>query len=97
MHGDEKSMNLLKNRAASDVRVTEDCYLKLRPLIRQHPRLLSGRANCRVCGSNHLQRRGQRISADGLVHPQYQCQGCGAWGAVKEATNTGRVTKEALE
>jgi hypothetical protein len=80
MHGDKASMDLLKERASSDVRITEECYLKLRPLIRQHPRLLAGRANCRVCQGTHLQSRGHLITSNGIEHARYQCRDCGAWG-----------------
>jgi len=84
MHHDGPSLDILRERVASDVRATEWLYLKERPLVRQHPRLLAGRANCANCGSGRLSSQGFRITRAGHRHQRFQCQDCGAWGFEKE-------------
>lgn len=78
MRGNTAAMDKIKARAASDVRATEELYLKLRPLIRMHPRLASG--TCKNCGGNHVSWQGKRMTAAGVTHRRFQCQECGAWG-----------------
>jgi uncharacterized protein YprB with RNaseH-like and TPR domain len=62
----------------ADVKILEEAYLRLRPLVRQHPRVC-GLPPCRSCGSNNLQRRGRAMTV--MAGPRYrvQCQDCGAW------------------
>jgi DNA polymerase elongation subunit (family B) len=80
MHGNAEAMDLIKTRCESDVKATEELYLKLRPLIRTHPRLTL--QLCRVCGGNNVTWKGSKITSAGVRHKQYQCQQCGAWGSV---------------
>lgn len=77
MHGDNGAMDLLKERAASDVIATEQLYYKLRPLIRTHPKLSQG--ECNKCGSNYMTSQGQRITATGRVRRRLKCESCGGW------------------
>lgn len=80
MRGNKEAMDLIKSRCESDVRATEELYLKLRPLVRTHPRLTLG--VCRNCGSNNVTRQGTKITSAGVKHQQIKCQNCGAWGSL---------------
>jgi uncharacterized protein YprB with RNaseH-like and TPR domain len=76
--GDPKSVKYIVDHCKADVLLLEEAYYRLRPLIRQHPRV-AGPDPCRTCGSRHLQRRGKVVTA--LLSPRYrvQCQDCGTW------------------
>lgn len=62
----------------ADVLMTEKLYYRLRPLVRQHPRV-EGWAPCRACGSNKLQRRGYAMTATKGRRIRVQCTACSAW------------------
>jgi hypothetical protein len=62
----------------TDVNLTEKLYFKLRPWIRQHPRV-AGYEACAACGSKNLQRRGMATSILKGKRQRVQCQGCGHW------------------
>lgn len=78
MVGDQDSIRYVIEHNAADVDLLEEAYLKLRPLVRQHPRV-STIDECRACGSDKVQRRGYSVSV--LRGPQYRikCTECGHW------------------
>lgn len=76
--GDPVALGKVIQHCAADVNITEEAYLKLRPLVRQHPRV-NGYANCEACGSDKLQRRGYALSTLKGKRQRVQCQNCGHW------------------
>lgn len=78
MAGDVKAMRWIEKHNIADVQVLEDVYIRLRPLMRQHPRI-APKDLCRTCGSDKVQRRGYNVSR--LLGPQYRikCNKCGSW------------------
>jgi uncharacterized protein YprB with RNaseH-like and TPR domain len=80
--GHRPSIKYIKDHCRADVAILEEAYLKLRPWVRQHPRLHATASFCRNCGSDHLQSRGRAMTT--LVGPRrrLQCQDCGAWMTV---------------
>lgn len=80
MCGDEKSIKYVVDHCIADVKILEEAYMRLRPLVRQHPRT-SLSTLCATCGGNDVQRRGTRIQGKRLVQ-QFCCNSCGSWGHV---------------
>lgn len=78
MIGDQKSLLYIIKHCRSDVLLLEEAYLRLRPLVRTHPRV-SGFGPCRYCGSTRLQRRGIAITKLKNEQQRIQCQACGGW------------------
>jgi uncharacterized protein YprB with RNaseH-like and TPR domain len=76
--GDHKSVKYIIDHCAADVLILEEAYERLKPLIRQHPRV-RGVDPCRVCGSMHLQRRGYAVTTLNSPRIRVQCQDCGSW------------------
>ncbi len=76
--GHGPSVNYIVRHCRADVLLLEEAYLKLRPLVRTHPRV-SGTGPCRVCGSTRLHSRGIALSTTRGTRHRYQCQSCGAW------------------
>lgn len=76
--GNPKAIRYVAHHCYMDVEVLEQVYDKLRPYVRQHPRV-RGYGPCRICGSTRIQSRGTTITH--LVKPKrrVQCQECGAW------------------
>ncbi len=83
-YGDKKSMKLLLDYCVLDVLTLEDLYLKIRPLITDHPNLgkhsegNDPRTQCTVCGSYDSQSRGTRRIKLYEVFRR-QCNGCGSF------------------
>lgn len=79
--GRKPELKYVVDHNEKDVEVLEEAYLRLRPLILNHPNVsvIDRRGNgCPICGSGKLQSRG--ISASGVsVFRRYQCQGCKGW------------------
>lgn len=76
--GDEKTMRLVEKRCASDVRLTEQIYLKLRPIISNHPaiyKLYGSGEDCQACGGT-LNKWGKRPTGK-KIYQRYKCTGCG--------------------
>lgn len=93
--GDKHALSEIVKHCAHDVRLTEQVYLKLRPMAFKHPNLaaLSEKPEaCPVCGkTGYMNRRGWVYGAVNKS-PRYQCipmvGGCGAWSHGK-AVKTG--------
>jgi uncharacterized protein YprB with RNaseH-like and TPR domain len=76
--GHEPSIRKVIEHCKADVTLTEKLYMKLRPLVRQHPRV-DGWAPCRVCGSTKLQKRGYAMTSTKGKRVRVMCSQCGAW------------------
>jgi len=76
--GNPEALAKVIQHCAADVNITEQLYLKLRPLVRQHPRI-SNYESCAACGSPRLQRRGKALSTTKGPRQRVQCMGCGHW------------------
>ena len=90
MAKDPEAWATMEEYNKNDVVLLEQVYEVFKPWIRNHPNMshFTGEAVCPVCGSNHNQTRGTRVSASGK-HVRYQCQDCGKWhssAAVKVKT-----------
>ena len=81
MAGDKKSLSYVVEHCKVDVEVLERAYMRMRPLMTDHPNvnIVSGKTDsCPVCGVAELQSRGYTIARVNRT-PRFQCQGCGAW------------------
>lgn len=78
--GHKASMDYIVEHCRRDVLVLEETYLRLRPLVLDHPNagLVDGRGGCGVCGRDKLQKRGFHITRT-RKYQRYQCQHCGHW------------------
>lgn len=76
------AMRLMASYCRQDVRVLEQIFKILRPFLKSLPNANlftdGSKAVCPVCGSDHLQRRGERVSKTKRSQ-RYQCQECGTW------------------
>jgi len=84
MRGDIKAWKLMIKYAKQDVDLLRKVYMKLRPWMTNHPNLnvYSGECSCPTCGSDDLQRRGQRYTQIG-TYQQWFCNSCGAWSRTR--------------
>lgn len=78
--GHRKSMAYIVEHNRRDVLVLEEAYMRLRPLVLDHPNkgLLDGRGGCSVCGEHKLQKRGVHLTRT-RKYQRYQCMACGSW------------------
>lgn len=78
--GHKKSMDYIVEHNRRDIVVLEEVYLRLRPLVLDHPNMTlpDGRGECRNCGSDKLQRRGRHTTKQSQYW-KYQCQDCASW------------------
>lgn len=90
--GHKPSMDYIVEHNRRDVLVLEEAYLRLRPLITDHPSkgLIDGRGGCGVCGSNKLQKRGTHVTRT-RKYQRYQCTHCGAWSKGTKALEIAKV------
>ena len=83
-HGDPRVLKRMLDYCIGDVLATEEVYLALRPLIRNHPymglavELPADDGICPVCGSASTQSRGTRRTKCFVIR-RHQCQSCGSW------------------
>lgn len=75
--GDEGSIQYVLDHCEADVKILEEAYLKLRPLVRTHPRV-AAYADCRFCGGK-VQSRGYAITSTKGERQRFQCMTCGGW------------------
>jgi uncharacterized protein YprB with RNaseH-like and TPR domain len=80
--GNKKSLALIVSHCKADVKLTEQVYLKLRPMGFKHPNIAlineDGR-QCPICGKKGtLQSRGW-LPAQVNKAKRYQCTSCGGW------------------
>lgn len=79
--GDRKSMAYIVEHCRRDVVVLEETYLRLRPLMADHPSFLlamEDRGACNLCGWARLQARGYHLTRT-RKYQRFQCQKCGSW------------------
>lgn len=76
--GDPAALDKVVKHCHADIVLTEKLYLKLRPLVRQHPRL-NGWLPCANCGGSNLQRRGYAITRTQGKKIRVWCRDCGSW------------------
>ena len=86
-HGHKKSLDDMVEYNIGDVLATEGCYLKMLPLIKNHPFAGAGAAAimdehinyvCPNCTSDVQQRRGVRRTRCFAIR-RLHCQSCGLW------------------
>lgn len=81
MKGDEVALQQMDEYCKMDVKVLEDVYLKMRPLIQPHPNLglfiESDTQTCPSCGSNDLELQGTYATTVNL-YDAYRCKCCGS-------------------
>lgn len=81
MAGNKQSLKYIVDHCIQDVLVLEAAYLKLRPLIPNHPNvnLVSATKDaCPVCGSKSLESKGWRYAAT-TKKRRFRCRSCGAF------------------
>lgn len=85
LSGDRKAMSYIAEHNRRDVLVLEEVYMRLRPLILDHPSkgLIDGRGGCGICGELKLQRRGFHVTRT-RRYRRLQCMSCGAWSKSTE-------------
>lgn len=76
--GHRPSIQYILKHCKADVLVLEEAYLKLRPLLRGHPRI-AGWGPCRYCAHGTLQSRGQVLTSDKTPKRRFYCSNCGGW------------------
>jgi DNA polymerase elongation subunit (family B) len=78
--GHAPSMRYIVEHCRRDVVVLEEAYLRLRPLVLDHPNrgLIDGRGGCSVCGETKLQKRGFHVTRT-RKYQRFQCTSCGGW------------------
>ena len=82
--GHRDAITWIIKHCRADVLLLEEAYLKLRPLIRRHPKV-SGNVDCPVCGGTHIQRRGHEMNRLQGRKIRMSCVGCGHWFTLPEA------------
>ena len=88
--GNLKALRAIEKHNIADVEVLIAAYLKLRPLVRQHPRLGGDDVYaCSVCGGNKAQKRGIMYTTLQKPRQRLQCLTrldtggvCGSWYSV---------------
>jgi hypothetical protein len=83
--GDRKAIDYIVEHNRRDVLVLEQAYLRLRPLVIDHPRhTFTEKEACKFCGASpsKVQRRGTRRTRCRL-YERLQCQVCGGWDSGK--------------
>ena len=89
--GNPRAWAAMRKYNPTDVRSTEQVYLRLRPWIVGHPNVAvladDGHRHCPHCGGTHLHQRGYTTTQTG-VYPRYSCLGCGAWSRGRYTLNT---------
>lgn len=76
--GDKKAQDKMKKYCAQDVRLTTKLYERIKPYIKNHPRLTDDVETCPSCGGNHTQHRGFNRSRY-FKTQRIQCISCGHW------------------
>lgn len=86
--GDPASIKRIAKRCESDVRLTEEVYMKLLPLAENHPAIYKIQkmeeglyttppAQCQSCGGTKITSNGYSATAKSLLQ-RYRCWGCGS-------------------
>ena len=89
MAGDEKAWGRMRAYNLEDVRLTEQLYDRLRPLVPQsmHPNYALDGEGCPKCGSTDVARRGFAMTTTAR-YQRFVCRSCGQWSRGKQAVET---------
>lgn len=79
--GHAPSIRYVIDHCRADVEVLEQCYVKLLPFIRQHPRV-GGKYACKNCGGVTFQYRGYGITKSSGRSRRRVCKTCWTWSEV---------------
>ena len=79
LSGNKAAMAYIAEHCRLDCLVLEEVYLRLRPLMTNHPRGVANATECHACGSKRMMSNGWRRTAT-KVYRRVQCKDCGAWG-----------------
>lgn len=92
MANDPKAWARMERYNKQDVHLLIELYNYLLPWIDTVPNrnLFDGYAGCPKCGSEHIQRRGYRMTKV-AKYARYQCQDCGSWSSIGKAEQTVEV------
>lgn len=77
--GDKSAHKEMVRYCKQDVETTSECALKMLNVISNWP-TVGGNADCPNCGSNNVQKRGERVTKT-KRYSRYQCQDCGTWSS----------------
>lgn len=79
LSGHRPSMNYIVEHCHLDVKVLEEVYILLRPLITDHPHIgVQRNGECPVCGKAEL-RVDRWVATRGMRYKRLHCHACGAW------------------
>jgi DNA polymerase III epsilon subunit-like protein len=84
MAGDKAALLEMEAYNKQDVALLEKVYLKMRPWISNHPRMVDFGIVCLKCESKRVQKRGFHRTKTAR-HQKYQCLDCGAWFALRNS------------
>lgn len=96
--GDKETLKLVAKRCASDVRLTEEVYFKIRSLITNHPNLSLIRGSltgCPNCGTEGRMRSSGIRATTRKIYRRLSCKKCGSW--VQEPYKENKENKENKE
>lgn len=77
-HGHTPTLDKMVKYCKNDVLTLEDVYLRMRPLINDHPYAVELIGTCPACGSVDIQSRGFRRTRCFKIQRQH-CTNCGSW------------------
>lgn len=92
--GDKAATRYIIHHCRQDVKVLEQAYMRLRPLIIEHPNMSisDGRpGTCTRCGSWKVQRRGYYVTRS-RKYARFQCQACGGWMKNPRSMESSKLT-----
>lgn len=81
IQGNRKAWRDMKRYCKQDVDILERVYLKLRPLMENHPPIgmYKGTMKCDRCGGTNIQSRGKGFTRT-KEYKRTRCMSCGKWG-----------------
>ena len=79
-------MNTVVKHCKEDVKMLEEAYHLLRPLVKGHPLVTNGdgEVSCPKCGSHKVIKRGTRRTKT-RFYQTWQCKSCGSWSSSRVA------------
>lgn len=91
MQGNPKAWAAMRKYNPTDVKSTEQVYLRLRPWIIGHPNVAAydddDTRRCPKCGSEALESRGVALTQTG-EYKRYRCKSCGGWARGRYTQNS---------
>jgi DNA polymerase III epsilon subunit-like protein len=83
-HGDAKVLKAMEEYCINDVYTLEDVYIKMRPLIKDHPYAVEAdKTSCPACSNKRVQSRGYRRTKAFKIE-RWHCPACGTWYSGKQ-------------